>query len=96
MLIKTNHSSQNSKGDIKPADNLKLMCILAHPDDELLGVGGVLAKYAVYPCIETKVFSVEELEYYQFFDFSPIHFPSHDISTKKTPALNQLTVTPLL
>ncbi|HLF27574.1 MAG TPA: PIG-L family deacetylase [Anaerolineae bacterium] len=27
------------------ADNLKLMCVLAHPDDESLGVGGVLAKY---------------------------------------------------
>ena len=25
---------------------LKLMCILAHPDDELLGVGGILAKYS--------------------------------------------------
>jgi LmbE family N-acetylglucosaminyl deacetylase len=25
---------------------LRLMCVLAHPDDESLGVGGVLAKYA--------------------------------------------------
>jgi len=25
---------------------LKLMCILAHPDDESLGVGGILAKYS--------------------------------------------------
>ncbi|UCH27949.1 MAG: PIG-L family deacetylase, partial [Trueperaceae bacterium] len=25
---------------------LKLMCILAHPDDESLGLGGILAKYA--------------------------------------------------
>ena len=25
---------------------LKLMCILAHPDDESLGTGGILAKYA--------------------------------------------------
>ena len=25
---------------------LKLMCILAHPDDESLGNGGILAKYA--------------------------------------------------
>ncbi len=28
------------------ADTLKLLCILAHPDDETLGFGGALAKYA--------------------------------------------------
>jgi LmbE family N-acetylglucosaminyl deacetylase len=28
------------------ANNLKLMCVLAHPDDESLGNGGILAKYA--------------------------------------------------
>jgi LmbE family N-acetylglucosaminyl deacetylase len=28
------------------SDPLKLMCVLAHPDDESLGTGGVLAKYA--------------------------------------------------
>jgi LmbE family N-acetylglucosaminyl deacetylase len=27
-------------------DNLKLMCVLAHPDDESLGMDGTLAKYA--------------------------------------------------
>ena len=25
---------------------LRLMCILAHPDDESLGTGGILARYA--------------------------------------------------
>ncbi len=28
------------------AETLKLMCVLAHPDDESLGTGGILAKYA--------------------------------------------------
>src|SRR5579871_180794 len=28
------------------SEPLKLMCVLAHPDDESLGMGGVLAKYA--------------------------------------------------
>jgi LmbE family N-acetylglucosaminyl deacetylase len=27
-------------------DELRLMCVLAHPDDESMGMGGVLAKYA--------------------------------------------------
>lgn len=27
-------------------DRLRLMCVLAHPDDESLGTGGILAKYA--------------------------------------------------
>ena len=27
-------------------ETLRLMCVLAHPDDESLGNGGVLAKYA--------------------------------------------------
>src|SRR5260370_31678033 len=28
------------------ASELRLMCVLAHPDDESMGTGGVLAKYA--------------------------------------------------
>jgi len=38
------------------AEKLTLMCVLAHPDDESLGVGGVLAKYAsegVFTCLVT-------------------------------------------
>jgi LmbE family N-acetylglucosaminyl deacetylase len=27
-------------------DTLRLLCFTAHPDDESLGMGGVLAKYA--------------------------------------------------
>ena len=27
-------------------NHLRLMCVLAHPDDESLGNGGMLAKYA--------------------------------------------------
>ncbi len=35
-----------SKGVTTLPDNLKLMAVLAHPDDESLGLGGTLAKYA--------------------------------------------------
>lgn len=28
--------------------NLKLLCVFAHPDDESLGNGGILAKYATW------------------------------------------------
>ncbi len=38
------------------AEQLKLMCVLAHPDDETLGTGGVIAKYSaegVETCVIT-------------------------------------------
>jgi LmbE family N-acetylglucosaminyl deacetylase len=31
---------------MEPSKRLRLMCVLAHPDDESLGMGGALAKYA--------------------------------------------------
>jgi len=41
MLLKA-----NSDGEKQMTNQLKLMCVLAHPDDESLGNGGILAKYA--------------------------------------------------
>ena len=35
-----------SDGEEQMMNQLKLMCVLAHPDDESLGNGGILAKYA--------------------------------------------------
>src|SRR5260370_33336007 len=37
---------ENSSGEEHMTNQLKLMCVLAHPDDESLGNGGILAKYA--------------------------------------------------
>jgi LmbE family N-acetylglucosaminyl deacetylase len=34
------------EGGIDVSDRQKLMCVLAHPDDESLGTGGTLAKYS--------------------------------------------------
>lgn len=42
--------------------SLKLMCVLAHPDDESLGMGGVLAKYAAEG-VETSVVTATRGEY---------------------------------
>jgi len=36
----------NLPGNKQATDDLKLMGVLAHPDDESLGIGGTLAKYA--------------------------------------------------
>jgi LmbE family N-acetylglucosaminyl deacetylase len=42
---------------------LRLLCILAHPDDETLGVGGTLAHYAADPDVETFVLTCTRGEY---------------------------------
>jgi LmbE family N-acetylglucosaminyl deacetylase len=39
-------SAESTDGAEQMTDQLKLMCVLAHPDDESLGNGGILAKYA--------------------------------------------------
>lgn len=46
---------------------LRLMCVLAHPDDESLGMGGVLAKYAAEG-VETFVVTATRGEYGWFGD----------------------------
>ncbi len=50
-----------------PNDQLRLLCVLAHPDDETLGVGGTLAKYASEG-IETYVVSATRGERGRFGD----------------------------
>lgn len=37
------NDTRHNSSDLKPA---RLMAVLAHPDDECLGIGGILAKYA--------------------------------------------------
>lgn len=51
-------------------DNLRLMTILAHPDDESLGLGGVLARYAAAG-VETYVLTATRGERGRFFDNNP-------------------------
>jgi LmbE family N-acetylglucosaminyl deacetylase len=46
---------------------LRLMCILAHPDDETLGMGGILARYAAEG-IETSVITATRGQYGWFGD----------------------------
>jgi len=50
-----------------PADPLKLMAVVAHPDDESLGMGGVLALHAAEG-IETYVLTATRGERGRFFD----------------------------
>src|SRR3954468_2823170 len=50
-----------------PASKLKLMCVLAHPDDESLGTGGTLAKYAAEG-VETYVITATRGERGRFGD----------------------------
>jgi LmbE family N-acetylglucosaminyl deacetylase len=46
--------SVTNRKEAMDSERLKLMCILAHPDDESLGMGGVLARYAAEG-VETQV-----------------------------------------
>jgi LmbE family N-acetylglucosaminyl deacetylase len=42
---------------------LKILCILAHPDDETLGVGGMLAAYSHDPEVETYLLTITRGQY---------------------------------
>jgi LmbE family N-acetylglucosaminyl deacetylase len=61
-------------------DVLKLMCILAHPDDESLGVGGSLAKYGSEG-VETYLLTATRGERGRFGDVK--ERPSQEIVGKK-------------
>lgn len=54
------------------AEALRLMCVLAHPDDESLGVGGILARYASEG-IETSVITATRGHHGWFGD--PADYP---------------------
>lgn len=56
-------------------DNLKLMCVLAHPDDESLGTGGILARYAAEG-VETSLVTATRGERGWFGD--PDDYPGPD------------------
>lgn len=51
-------------------DSLRLMCVLAHPDDESLGTGGTLAKYAAEG-VETFLVTATRGERGRFGDADP-------------------------
>ena len=52
------------------SDTLKLMCVLAHPDDESLGTGGTLAHYAASG-VETYLVTATRGERGRFGDVEP-------------------------
>src|SRR5437879_5038090 len=43
---RASHECESEATGAPMINNLKLLCVLAHPDDESLGNGGILAKYA--------------------------------------------------
>src|SRR5437016_3546406 len=50
-MLKSEHAASEAAeatrdGEETMTNKLKLMCVLAHPDDESLGNGGILARYA--------------------------------------------------
>src|SRR5262245_54328957 len=46
MPVSNHDSSAKQEMSVRVSEPLRLLCVLAHPDDESLGVGGTLAKYA--------------------------------------------------
>ena len=65
------------------ADTLKLMCILAHPDDESLGNGGILAKYAAEG-VETYLITATQGE--RGWTGSEFNHPGLDVLGKRREA----------
>src|SRR6185436_16617603 len=59
----------------------RLMCVLAHPDDESLGTGGTLAKYAAEG-VETYLLTATHGERGRFFGNG--HVRPHDVVVGRT------------
>lgn len=64
------------------AEQLKLMCVLAHPDDESLGMGGSLARYARED-IETSVITATRGERGRFHNLLGDDRPPMPVVAKK-------------
>src|SRR4029079_7544228 len=45
-MIRARQRASKVESKIPLMSDLRLMCVLAHPDDESLGTGGTLAKYS--------------------------------------------------